>query len=426
MKALLLLTVAAGFAVMGACQPGQTSVSTIPVGSGPPECPHTWHTKRDSILPVPSATEWPTLNVPEFNDCQRFIEVDRTGQRHYTDGYFAIFAFRDSTPLDVRMGNRQGVGLPVAFIYADSQPYPQLGINKGGNCLYLYRAEGHWAGFVRPAVVERRGKVNCEKSLDAPRAGTGQLVVAATQVPGLEQGDYPNTARWDWDPQSEQQYMGVPCGRAWCEVGASGLTTSHAHPERAKVTWQRERRTVLVKGWYDEQYLARCGGTPPTCRPTALVGTIFPDPQLDSTKTADYKGRWIPVARVAIAVDPNSPDATSSSADLLAYKTKFNFQLTPQNSQLNEIDLCHGDAATCHVVPPTAGCPSATEETEHGLWWVKITAAQDASERYRCIVRRPTTAAVHVIGAVRWRWLLADETNWIRCDEGCCEVQGGA
>jgi hypothetical protein len=26
-------------------------------------------------------------------------------------------------------------------------------------------------------------------------------------------------------------------------------------------------------------------------------------------------------------------------------------------------------------------------------------------------------------GTLRWRWLADDETIWVRCDDGCCQVQ---
>jgi hypothetical protein len=155
MRAMIWMAAgAAGVVALVACHP----IRQQPAPAGPPECPHSWERKG-----VPSQA-WPTVDVPEFNDCQRFILVDTVNgaeQRSYSRGYFAIFANPDSAlvaqrayPLD---GSPVTSGVPVAFIYADQGAYGPLRIARGGNCLYLYRDQRRWRARIVSAVTGQMG-----------------------------------------------------------------------------------------------------------------------------------------------------------------------------------------------------------------------------------------------------------------------------
>lgn len=402
-------------ALVLACPKPPPAATTM---SSRPECPHTWTDTSGHAL-APSGKDWLTVNVPEFNDCQRFI-LESGGKRFYTTGYFAIFAYSDTNSLSTRLlalgGRDVTTGVLVAYIYAESNDYGDLQLKVGGNCLYLHQDRKAWrlATVRRPFL--RDDKLDCQRS-DTLRQDEAPLPVRSQSVSTVSAGDYPNVARWDWDQKRGHQIAGVRCDAQWCDVG--GTPAIGGHPDLARSTSRREHRTTDVRGWYDEQYLARCSSAT-ECRPTALLGTVIPDSALD-TATA-YPDTFVLVARIAIRVDPSVPEAVDSSSDLLAYRKK-GLSPTPSPKKLNLLFLCHGDGKTCFTGTPP-GCPTVPEEVEHGQWWYRIVSAKDDTTA-GCYARRTSMASggVHVAGAARWRWILNDETNWIRCVEGCCEVQ---
>src|SRR2546428_384861 len=96
----------------------------------------------------------PVTKIPEFHDCQRFIQhVNRY------DSVYAIFAaFRlESLPARLK-GARDSAEsdgkayrtVPVATIYSYGGEYDPLGIKPGFNCLFLYRKGAQWGAKMIP------------------------------------------------------------------------------------------------------------------------------------------------------------------------------------------------------------------------------------------------------------------------------------
>ena len=432
MKIAAWTMIVVGCVVLAACPPG---TGGTPAGgykmTGNPECPHAW---KDSAR-VPSVATWPTVAIPEYNDCQRFI-IEQNGVRHYTKGYFAIFSYPDTASLKARVvpipGTTLTTGTPVAFIYADSESYDTMHITKGANCLYVYQetTSGDWHAWIAPAVREQGQSVGCARRTDPRQVPpSAELVVHRSSATGLADDDYPNVARWDWDPRNHLQYVGIRCDGAWCDVGERhNFSPSPVHAGWGEGPSHMKRRTVEVKGWYDEQYLANCSPTG-ACHPTALVGTIFPDSALDTASVnTDYQPVFMRVARIGIDVDPTAPEAVNASTDLKLYESKYDYYRTPPHTLLNQLLMCYGDAA--HCIPPgvtVPACGTAPDEVEHGLWWYEVIPggpnADKLKPKYGCYTKRaPGGGSVHIAGAARWRWVLKDETNWVRCVAGCCQV----
>ena len=48
-------------------------------------------------------------------------------------------------------------------------------------------------------------------------------------------------------------------------------------------------------------------------------------------------------------------------------------------------------------------------------------AAGGLAHKYFCVAKREHPAMV-IPGIVRWRWKVKDETIWVSCQRGCCEV----
>jgi len=428
-------------AVTVACRGDETPVLSAGFLASRSECPKEWTWPREPTvegeLAVPSgqlSVPAEIQNVPEFHDCQRFL-VEHNGGLVYGER-FAIFAARDLSWTDtlemlndpnLEDAQRDSIishsrftgheAMAAAEIVADGD-YDQLKIERGFNCLYVFvRGHAAWGAVMVPTgEVEK----DCSQPVSDPATLPGQQL--AIRLAGGGHGfafdDFPKAARWDWDSVNTQQYIGLKCGAAWCEVGDFDFVSSKDRAERfgqpAAGSSVKLRRNFFVKGWYDEQELAVRDGN--SVVPSGILGVIVPDSMLETYSESDFK-RWQPAAEVALRVP--------ATVDVNPYEAKYNFIHTadPINNP-NRIELCKVQAeAECDLsnseIPPSCEGDSPKER-----WRAKITNA-DGAVAYRCIKRCDLTGEdFQVPGTARWRWLKDDEGAWMRCLQGCCELHG--
>jgi hypothetical protein len=351
-----------------------------------------------SITTIPVAG--PITNIPEFHDCQRFIMG--TGNDTYGP-LVAIFAnhLLDSLYPAQFDSTAAPVGEAAAEIYSYDGAYDPLFIRQGFNCLYLNQTPTGWDAVISWVGSDESG------CLEPPK--NGEQLAVIPKKPMKDGKDYPAVARWDWDPVNHRQYISIRCGEEWCEVGHAGFATSKVLsgglpndpvPSLGTALPNERARVVLIKGWYDEQYLAE--GASGGLKPSALRGTAYPHPMLDRMKSeADFMGGWKPVAYVLL--DQNSGP----------YQSKLNLE-----QGLNRIFYCHGAFSDCQSDQPTPACPSAADHQ----WWAKIVPDGSQHAEYRCVTRRTHPNGDEIPGAVRWRWDENDEKLWVRCPQGCCTV----
>jgi len=385
----------------------------------------------------------PVTNIPEYHDCQRFL----TGTDSFGATYAVFVAFRLNGVLPGLPGANAHV--PVATIYTPDGVYDYLGIKPGFNCLFLMNGGGHWA-----ATIVARGQGSANK--DCAAAGinpTGPNSKSLRVIPndyggGFAPEDFPPAARWDWDSLHKKQYVGVRCGRAWCEVGDSDLVPSPGYggglqfPTLQNMTKPRwATRVQTIKGWYDWQELSVLQGG--TTVPSHIRGFLIPAPALDSINWLAwhekpdlslkyYRGRWVHVAYAVL--DGNYP--------------KWNFKLG-----VNKISLCYGTTTDCpipHPPPPLeasfatplSSCPpDPTHDTLR--WWARTESDvnADGSRKpstkvtYACIKRMDhhsdlqgweasnPNVSYSIPGAARWSYHPNDEQTWTSCPTGCCTKQ---
>lgn len=377
------------------------------VAADRPECPfdsvaipvtrkvrETTTTTTLTVIPVSG----PITNVPEYHDCQRFINPPAYGPMVAIFAHHALDSMYDQITDSVA-----GVALQAAAeIYSYDGDYDNLHIQRGFNCLYLTRTSGVWAA--RIVWVDQ----DADACLKPPVSSGHPLQVRPQSFPGLQEPDVPPVARWDWDPRRSQQYISIRCGREWCEVGPSGFSSSAGLgsptlPDLDASTPAEVQRVLRIKGWYDEQYLALPGTGPFGLNPSLIRGTAIPHPMLERlTTVAHFTGQWRPSAYIRL------------DAPALDYSTKLGLQ-----QGLNRIFMCQGDFSGC---PNTAGIPQPIcDAAADGQWWAKVVSPSGASPTYFCVIRR-THPGVVIPGTVRWRWDSDDEKTWIRCPEGCCTV----
>jgi len=326
------------------------------------------------------------------------------------------------------------IGIPVALIRTWGGRYRPLGIDLTFNCLYLsHQLPLGWSAKMVPV----RGEGDClprEVNLDTLR-GTVLTVFPRVGL-GFRDDDFPPVARWDRDPRHGLYYVGVRCGGAWCEVGATRTDEVPAIPSaitapspvlvsspnyKVPGAWfalpSKYRRVFEIKGWYDEQYLAV--RTPQGMRPSGILGTVFPDSGLYAVSRRDYTTKtWILTAHVALS---------QSSADL---KNKLNLEQAPVLGVMNRIYLCAGPVTKCIPAESQAtmdnlckGAKDNMDPASHARWWARIVAAGTGQVAYRC-VKRTAHTDMRLPGTTRWSW---DKTNyddpiWAECDDGCCKV----
>ncbi len=400
---------------------------------------------------VESALIDPIKDVPEFHDCQRFIvDVERVATY---DSLFAIYASASLPSLIRQLGEplkqdavtvvgtgnvateladlpgipRDSVRSLVATTIVFSAPhklvavglivagndYDALGIKPGVNCLYVGRydlADGipeSWFAVVLNSVSGP--EANCSETdvtqIDPARSKRLQVTrVIASEF--TADSDYPPVARWDWDVANRQQYIGIACGAAWCEVGEAGFLPSAALPVVEGLT-SKQRRVRTVKGWYDQQFLAKKGPAGKLV-PSGVLGTIVADPDLGSKEDADFEAGYVPVARVYLA-SPGTPDAEA----LEEYQSKFAF--VPQSS----------------LEPDGARVLTLKGKRNETKWNARIRKSDfwfpPIKYKSKDITRRPVRqefidAGYEVPAVARWRWMKKDEGTWTRCSAGCCEM----
>jgi hypothetical protein len=237
---------------------------------------------------------------------------------------------------------------------------------------------------------------------------------------GLQAADIPEVARWDWDAERHEQYIGIRCGDQWCEVGRVGLVRSRSAFEvgvtfssvsaqslvppspgiaNGQGTVPERLRVVAVKGWYDEQQLDTldANGRPQL---TDILGTVIPHPALNR---ATFKpGDWTPVAFVHLSAD---------------YPGKV-----PLEHGMNRVFLCKDVGGNCGITAASP-CPLDPTGTAAGQtrWWMRIVSATNDTTVH-CVRRRTHGGMAIPAAAARWNWNELDAKTWVACEGGCCTV----
>lgn len=427
-----ILTIALGLALalclsMSYCTPEPVHI----VLDERPECGH------DAADSIPSELIVGTGHVPEFNDCQRFVLRTDTGFVY--GGLFAIYASRtleqvvDSLGLPLPDSVAEGVadsawqansgrqGSPpdrqrgelapyhavsAAALIAAAGAYEPLRIARGLNCLYVGRLAGEeWFARLVPNVPPDQS--DCSAGALGEIYGAVVLEVKRdTTVEFRQPSDFPPVARWDWDRERSEQYIGIACGTGWCEVGRRGFTPSPllSMEGAASVGSQRVRR---IKGWYDQQLLAK-GNSAATLRPSGVMGTVIPVEDLAQKSDQDFIDDDVEVAHVVLEDVGNDPKT------LKDYQRKYNFHPA---SFRKPARILIRDARE-------NGEPNDIWDAEVNRGWLSWPWPwwMDKKVKRRPVPDEFKAIGYKVPGVARWRWLQVDDGVWIRCSEGCCEM----
>jgi hypothetical protein len=401
---LILLPVAAATARVGAQRqparaivqqhaiPDAKSFSSLAAG-----CFHSPLAKLDS-----SAVQLPDIGpasaIPEFHDCQKLI--DETGSQ-YTS-LIGVYATQWARP------EHSQPAILLAVLVNYDTAYRPLSIPRGVSCLYAQNFEGG-AAWIK--AVPNDGVACGHRTLTANELGTTNLTVRWSRENDSRAADYPRVARWDWAANKDrhEQYIGVECGAAWCEIGRTGFvpstlpTTVIPTATSAGVPLSSSNSRVFrIKAWYDVQRLAVWNSAHTDLVPGDAVGYLFPAPDLDARQNGDPRRPFDSLGDSVVAIGTvGSPSSI--------YKTKY---------------LLQPDVRTT-IAFKTAGVTPIERPNHDGWLWAsagKLKGSGGASKATNIVRRAHPQGGPHVRGTVRWRWNNSDESAWVACVMGCCEL----
>jgi len=348
---------------------------------------------RATNQPLDESSAWMATIVPKFsdarlveaNDFQKIIVKDTNGQLAYR-GLLSVFAIvSQPTTFD-------GWHL-VAQAYYKGPSIDLNGLERAHSCIYLRYGTRWWppkdfdSAITAPDAVDnclptqpQANNVPVDIGRDVDREGEDDN----TNV------NYPATVRIDWDGKDPTAvHIGVQCEQGWCDVGPKRSGHSNHY---------KQHRRGKVKGWFDEQRLGVKDAAGTGAVPTATIGTIIPEDGLE-TKRFDCKpcsdpNTWVQVASVAMSQDEQK------------YADSFNLAAAKIGNP-NKVYLRRDG----NEADPAKG------------WQARIVNAKGAE--------KVTGLSVHYVGmsatdpihvGARWHWRDADESMWVRCASGCCDI----
>lgn len=318
------------------------------------------------------------LNNEQMHDCQRM--ADSTAAL----GPLVALLIDGDT---VENGDFDAGVVVADVVDHDDTDYDPLGIRADTiNCLWLKGPTAETTGW--EAAMGRPLNGGCAAASRGDLADRVPLEVHRLPVEGPGSHRYPSTGRWMWDSVAMQQFIGIRCGDAWCEVGAPGFTGTQS------IATDQD-----VPGRWDEQYLAytpRGGGDLERSR---LWGRVEPGRHVKSAEDSLPDGSAYGPVQVAIyTFDWRGPAVGDSAAAWNAYVDKFG--LDPDSATaIHALHLRKQSGAT------TAN-PQYSVSGKQQVW-TPVT---------RC------NSAHSGTGTVRWSWSDTDEGIWVPCDKGCCRA----
>lgn len=367
-----------------------------------PECGHTVLIKsgdralalRGGLHHVGRATE-----LPEYHDCQALISPSNT--RVYAQ-LAALYATQELRPEDLPL--HQAFLLGYVINYGEykqngigsglGDSYPELGLEKGVSCIYgqTNRAIADYgSAWIKPVS----NGIDCDPlvmnvstlaSYKRLRLKRKEIADPSGNAYPLEA--YPLVARWDWDSANSQQYIGIQCGAAWCEIGPENNFNESAVPAPPQGAPMPNSHVYRIKGWFDSQRLAVYNSINSRIEPGAEIGYIYPHPHLDLFPDTLHfnQQRWV----ATLTIDRRSD----------IYKNKF---LIEPNGDAARMFLQRQGANNWHrQLARGIGTPNGLKGA------LFRTKGPEKPDRLR--------------GTVRWRWLDTDESSWVSCINGCCQV----
>lgn len=320
-------------------------------------------------------------HIPEYHDEQRLsIGGGNVGPMAYIYASPALGGFTD--PAQFEEHGDRGVLVGVVSVLETyngellPQPYRDLGLAWGLNCIYLaYRGTGppdeRWDAYVTNSGTGANAP--CQHSTSPT-----WLSVHATRTSSYGLRDHPPVARFG-ETRTGRPLLGIACLDTWCEIGPG---SSDARPA------QGSDREEKVKGWHDDQALSVW--SPPGHYRRVMRAKVTPRRNVDQLTLADFAD-WQEVAIIRLDTAP------------------------PAGSKYEKWGLMKGKNTLELKLTGATWSAQVTSRRENGNF---VTREWVFAEP-----RHPHVDAA-VPGTARFRWTVGDEGVWVPCGQGCCKVEG--
>ncbi len=210
----------------------------------------------------------------------------------------------------------------------------------------------------------------------------------------VRRSDHPSTARWGWDGRI--QFIGIHCGRAWCEIGPRGFQGSGATVGDG-IGLRDEQFLAITDDALDSGYQpSKASPLPP--HPSHVWGRIEPDP-IFATVDSMYLRTPRRVAWILLATARNDlpQRAALSEREQRTYMNRYKLHQRVPGVAFADIWMWFNNNQYFIATTPT-------------------TTRQNWKQTTRCPWRHAS------VGAVRWRWDNSDEAIWLACSQGCCNT----
>jgi hypothetical protein len=408
------------------------------------ECPHDIF-DADSLLPGDTlSVPGRITNVPEYHDCQRFL-LDQNKTLVYGEleavyvryNLYRILQEEERHPARA-VADRWSIDsasfpgatretlihtIVVGEVRSEGSYLP-LGIVKGYNCIVL-----RWISVTQPTsfvgwMVPVTKEETCSPENVGALAGLPRTRLHVTRHAPLSVPSTTQLSRWEWDPHRSLQFIGITCPGGWCDLRGYAGTPDPNPLDDDGLSIAEGANKKITEGTWDWQYLAKYTSSPFGVKLSrdGAYGMIVPDEALASYTITDYQAHnWLTVAWVGMN------DTSKNYHDMLNFEKAWH--VSP-HGPLNKVEMCFSkDGSDCTGGRPPDAC--AKDTNLNGYWYARVTSAEGGLPMYKCVTQTITYVTVGTVkvvvdpppGVVRWRWLAVDETMWISCPSGCCEVK---
>lgn len=332
---------------------------------------------------LPDECRWGSYAASTAQDGQRMVLVEPVTMRRSYGGLVAILVDPEALR---RMTDFTGGGRLVACLLNQPDPsgatvaYTPVNLPaERVSCLWLEdQGGGHFTARVLRTSENRR----CTGEVVGGELRVRRLTVEEPPRPPID--PYPPTARWMWDDDAGEQFIGIRCGQAWCEIGSANFTGT-----------QLIQTAEDVPGWGDEQLLAVVDQADGLVV-SEILGRVLKAADTDKIGNAPMNpGRNYAGARVELASRTDAPVPEYQQG---FYKARFGLSMgVPTTWELSKRPV-HPD----------------------GPDFIQFRAV--GRQRYSLVRQYPNHP--RGVNVVRWSWSDDDEGTWLPCETGCCKLVG--
>lgn len=331
--------------------------------------------------------------IPEYHDEQRLSNGGSDyGPITYSYAYQVAGAHQDHTPFDNAWVNVAIIEVGAGTLYST---YRALKLETGPNCLFLkHEHEPGGKERWRAVIAPPENGIHCASVNEASR-------VPMVAEPPVAVGTIPPVTRFE-EGVGRAPRVGVKCGNQWCIVGVAD-GNGVLPPAFAGLPGAGTSSRWTVRGWFDDQTLGVTGsGGNFGIRPRVKYA-IVPDDNLGNQTVQTFidattNNSWVPVARILIPEGAQIPAKYAGQNPGYALRPKMN---------------------TLWIRATVSGADT--------IWTAKVSYETGGEYIYPRPVRwrDHRSYGIPVPATARWRWDDRDEEIWVRCDVGCCMIEGG-